>query len=372
MQTQQLQPQTRPQTGAGAGTRAERSGDPSQWAANGAGGMAGLQVGSRVFVEVGIHNEDSIEIVSGLAGIQGVEYAAPFSSNNATVKYGTESVSVSVIGTNPDYAVVRDYGVASGRFIGQIDLDFYQKIALLGSDTAATLFGIADPIGEFVQINGTRYKVVGLLAEKGDSAQGSNDEVVMVPLTTAERLFQSRGVRNVYIQVGSTEEIDRTAALLENELSGIFRENTNSYRVFNQQQVLEAVSSISATMSLALGGIASISLLVGGIGIMNIMLVSVTERTREIGIRKAIGAKKRDILMQFLIEAITLSCLGGILGIGFGAGYAASSVLSMDVTFTFDIVVLAFGFSVAIGVLFGLFPASKAANLTPIDALRFQ
>jgi len=310
---------------------------------------------------------------TALGELDGVEYAAPYNSNNGTVKYDAESVSVSVVGTNAQYAAVRGYEVASGRFIAQIDLDFYQKIAVLGSTTATELFGASNPIGEYVQINGNRFKVVGVLAEKGDSSQGSNDEVVIVPLTIAERVFESKGVRNVYIQVASSDEIDATAALLEAELAGIFRNNTNSYRVFNQQDVLETVSSISDTMSLALGGIAAISLLVGGIGIMNIMLVSVTERTREIGIRKAIGAGRRDILVQFLIEAITLSGLGGVLGVGvgFGAGLAASELMGMEVAFSAGVTALAFGFSVLIGVAFGLFPANKAAGLKPIDALRF-
>ncbi|MCI3923973.1 ABC transporter permease [Paenibacillus sp. TRM 82003] len=316
----------------------------------------------------------SYEEAAAFADIDGVEYAVPYNNNNATVKYGLESVSVGVVGTNADYAAVRDYELASGRFIGQIDLDFRQKIAVLGSETAKTLFGVVDPVGEYVQVNGTRYKVVGLLAEKGSTSTGSSDEIVLIPLTTAERAFQSKGVRSVYVQVESAEAIDAASAGLETELASIFRGNTDSYRVFNQQDLLDSVSSISDTLSLALGGIAGISLLVGGIGIMNIMLVSVTERTREIGIRKAIGAKKRDILTQFLIEAIVLSGFGGILGIGtgIGAGLFASNALGMDVVFSAPIVALAFGFSVAIGVAFGLFPANKAASLRPIDALRFD
>ncbi len=310
---------------------------------------------------------------ASLGELEGVEYAAPYNTNNGSVKYGTDSVSVSVVGTNAQYADVRDYAVASGRFVSQIDLDFYQKIAVLGSATAADVFGFADPVGEYIQINGMRFKVVGVLAEKGDSSQGSNDDIVIVPLTTAERTFQSKGVRNVYIQAETSDAVDRTADLLEAELAGLFRNNTDSYRVYNQQDVLDTVSSVTDTLSLALGGIAGISLLVGGIGIMNIMLVSVTERTREIGIRKAIGAKKRDILIQFLIEAITLSGIGGMLGVGagVGVGLAVSTALEMEAVFAYDTVALAFGFSVAIGVAFGLFPANKAAGLKPIDALRF-
>ncbi len=306
--------------------------------------------------------------------LEGVEYVSPTKSENTTVKFGTTSADVSVMGTNPDYAFVQKYEVAKGRFLTEIDLDFNQKIALLGSDTAVELFGAAEPVGETVLIKGIRFKVVGVLASKGDSSTGSNDEIVIIPLTSAERLFQSRGIRSVYVQATMIEQMDGIVVNLESELSDIFRGNTNSYRVFNQQDILDTVSSVTDTLSLALGGIASISLFVGGIGIMNIMLVSVSERTREIGIRKAIGAKRRDILIQFLIEAMVLGGLGGVLGVGIGVGSATllSKVLDMDIVFSFDVIMLAFSFSLIVGVLFGYLPANKAAKLKPIDALRFN
>jgi len=309
-----------------------------------------------------------------LADKEGVEYSAPANSQNGTVKFGTNSVSVSVVGTTPDYVDVRDYNIASGRFVSQLDMDYYQRIALLGSGTAQELFPGQNPVGETVLINGIRYKVVGLLAEKGSSLSGSNDDVVIIPITSSERLFKSKGVRTIYVQVKDAEKMSTVVSELETSLSKTFRGNTNSYRVFNQQDVLDSFSSISDTLSLALGGIAAISLLVGGIGIMNIMLVSVTERTREIGIRKAIGAKKKDIMIQFLIESIALSGLGGLLGIGLGIGIAqlASNALNLGVALSIPIMALAFGFSVFIGIVFGLFPANKAANLKPIDALRFE
>ncbi|AGA56986.1 ABC-type antimicrobial peptide transport system, permease component [Thermobacillus composti KWC4] len=308
------------------------------------------------------------------AGIEGVEYAAPYNSNNATLKYGTAGAGVNVVGTNADYFPLRGYELAAGRFITQIDLDFHQKVAVLGSATAEELFGSENPVGAYVRINGVRYKVVGLLAEKGSSALGSNDELAVIPLTTAERMFRSKGVRSVYIQAESMDALDAVQAEVEARLAKIFRNGDDAYRVFNQADMLETAASVSGTLSLALGGIAGISLLVGGIGIMNIMLVSVTERTREIGIRKAIGAKKRDILMQFLIESVTISALGGLLGVGLGlaAGRAVSSLVKIDVVHSVDMIALSMGFSILIGVVFGMYPANKAANLKPIDALRFE
>ncbi|RKP56871.1 FtsX-like permease family protein [Cohnella endophytica] len=326
---------------------------------------------------VGRGSTSTLKITDAVAfadKVKGIQYIAPTSTQSTSVKYGTTTKTVSVIGTNADYAPLRDYKVASGRFLAQIDLDVYQKVAVIGATTATDLFGFADPLGEYILIQGTRYKVVGVLEAKGSSTTGSNDEVVMIPQTSAERLFKSIGVRTIYVQVATTDQIDSVVAGLETELSAHFRGNTDSYRVFNQSDALSTLSSVTSTLTLALAGIAGISLLVGGIGIMNIMLVSVTERTREIGIRKAIGAKRRDILIQFLIESMVLSGLGGLLGIGIGIGAAqgASSAFKMDIAFSLNVIIIAFVFSVAIGVLFGMFPANKAAKLKPIDALRFE
>ncbi|QCT03539.1 protein of unknown function DUF214 [Paenibacillus algicola] len=317
-----------------------------------------------------LHYEEAMN----LKELEGVQYLAPYNSQNASVKFGNRSVDVSVTGTNSDYALIRDYEVAQGRFLSQIDLDFYQKVAVVGYSTAQELFGFNSPVGEFILINGTRYKVVGVLAEKGSTAQGSMDDVVILPLTAAERLASSKGVPAIFIQASSPDTIDSVSESVEQEIAKQFRGDPSSFRIFNQQDTLDTMSSITDTLTVTLAGIAAISLLVGGIGIMNIMLVSVTERTREIGIRKAIGAKRRDILVQFLIESMVLSGLGGVLGIllGFGTGQLVSSLMNIPIVYSADTVLTAFGFSVLIGVMFGVFPANKAAKLKPIEALRFN
>ncbi|MEX2105213.1 MAG: FtsX-like permease family protein, partial [Bacilli bacterium] len=214
---------------------------------------------------------------------------------------------------------------------------------------------------------------VGLLEQKGSSIGGSNDEKILIPISAGQRLLKTKGVKTIYIQAESVDTLDMTQALVENELSHKFRGNTDSYRVFNQQDMVETVSSVSKSMSSMLTGIAAISLLVGGIGIMNIMLVSVTERTREIGIRKSVGAKRKDILLQFLLEALVISAWSGLFGVG--ASYTATYFLNNAGTpaiMTWDIILLSFVFSLSIGIVFGIFPANKASRLNPVDALRYD
>ncbi|GIQ69586.1 ABC transporter permease [Xylanibacillus composti] len=309
-----------------------------------------------------------------LSETDGIASAAPASTQNSTVKYASADDQFSVIGTNAAYADIRAYELAQGRFLSDVDLDYHLKVAVLGSGVAKALFSDMNPVGEWISINGSRFKVVGLLQEKGSSMGGSNDEMVLIPLSTAERVFRTAGVRTIYVKVEEPGKMEQTVPRLEAKLTELFRGNANAYTIFNQQELLETFSAISNTMAMALGGIAGISLLVGGIGIMNIMLVSVTERTREIGIRKAIGAKKKDILFQFLIESVVLSGMGGLIGVGLGAGISrgASALLQMDVVCSVPVMAFAFGFSVMLGILFGLFPANKAASLKPIEALRYE
>jgi putative ABC transport system permease protein len=304
----------------------------------------------------------------------GIQAVAPVISGIVKAKYGNKNVDVSLEGINPDYEYVRDFHVQEGRFLLPIDIEYGQKVALLRSNTAKELFGFVNPVGEYIQINGKRLKVVGLLQEKGSSMGGSNDDKILVPISTAERVLATKGVRNVYIQVNSPDNVPKVMAEIEQKLQKKFRGDEDSYRIFNQQDMLNTMNTITTTLTMALGGIAGISLLVGGIGIMNIMLVSVTERTREIGIRKAIGAKKKDILIQFLIESVVLSGLGGVIGIiiGVGGSLLLANVLNISIAVSMGVAMTAFGFSVCIGIFFGLFPANKAAKLNPIEALRFE
>ncbi|WP_245850869.1 ABC transporter permease [Paenibacillus herberti] len=307
--------------------------------------------------------------------IGGIEGLSPTVSGSASVRYEsveTES-SVTVEGVTPDYEGVEDFHPQEGRFIAPLDLAAYSKVALLGVATSEELFGAGvSPIGEMILLNGIKYKVVGLLEPKGTSLGVSNDEKIIIPITTAQRMLQSEGVRTVSVNVSSADRMDAVTASLEAKLSDIFRGNTNSYRITNSEELKETAESVSKTMSTMMAGVAAISLLVGGIGIMNIMLVSVTERTREIGVRKALGARKKDVLFQFLVEAVSISSLGGLLGIAaaYGACFVMTEYGGTATGIETEVVLYSFAFSALVGVLFGIFPANKAASLKPVDALR--
>lgn len=315
--------------------------------------------------------QDKIDQLSKLNGVKAV---APVVSGRVTVKEDRTSSQQSVLATTPDYSSVRNVNVSEGRFITDLDIEYRQKIAVLGSDTAATLFSGNDPVGQNILVNGTSFKVVGVLASKGSSLGSSGDDVVIVPLSTGERLLKQTDINQVFLQGKNENQMDFVQAEVEAKLASMFPNNTDSYTVSNQKDLMDTMSSVTESMTLMLGGIAGISLLVGGIGIMNIMLVSVSERTKEIGIRKAIGAKRRDVLLQFLIESAVLSSMGGIIGILFGLclGKILSSAFNMTLSYSSSIMFMAFLFSLAVGVVFGVFPANKASKLNPIQALRYE
>lgn len=309
---------------------------------------------------------------------------APILSGSVTVKHGNKNTTAQIQGTNDEFLNIRDYNLAEGRFITSADVYTRQKVAILGSEIAEDLFGLVDPIDQEIKINGQIFKVVGTL-EASSSMMGTNSQDIYIPITTAERLLQSRGVRTIYMQAASKDTVELATQEISTKLSRIFKSNTNDstttnnsnstpYRIFSQTEMLDTLNEATSTLTMMLGGIAAISLLVGGIGIMNIMLVSVTERTREIGIRKALGARKRDILSQFLIESLVLSGIGGVIGIivGILMSRGIAQVMGITVKTTYSVTAIAFSFSMLVGIFFGLYPANKASSLKPIEALRYE
>jgi putative ABC transport system permease protein len=326
----------------------------------------------------GVKTSLTVDEVMVYGGKKGVSAVAPVVSGMVKVRYANVTDTISLEGITPEYETVRNFPVASGRFLLPIDIDYGQKVALIGSETATNLFREKSPIGEMIQVNGTPFRVVGVLEEKGSGMTGSNDDRILIPIRTAERLVKSKGVKMFYVQAETSDAVDQVVSQIEKDLVLKFPKQEDDenepYQIFNQKEMLSAVGTITGTLTTALAGIAGISLLVGGIGIMNIMLVSVSERTREIGIRKAIGAKRRDILIQFLIESILLGGIGGVIGLILGGSGAISlgKLMGIDVSVSLGTAIFAFVFSVAVGVSFGLFPANKAAKLKPIDALRMD
>jgi putative ABC transport system permease protein len=311
-----------------------------------------------------------------------VSDVAPVLSGVAQVVYGHQNWSTGVVGTTPGMLNVRDWPLASGRSFTQQDVKSATKVCLLGQTVVENLFGDMDPIGQFIRIKNLPFTVIGVLAPKGQSPQGQDqDDTIYVPVTTAQKkLFGTTFpgmVRTIMVKAKSTEDL----ASAEKQVNELLRQRhrigpkqDNDFTVRNLTQFMQAQEQSTKVMTLLLGAIASVSLLVGGIGIMNIMLVSVTERTREIGIRMAIGAKTWDIRLQFIIEALILSLIGGVAGII--AGISASEIISAlagwaTVVSPFAILT-AFGFSGSVGIFFGFYPAYKASLLDPIEALRYE
>lgn len=311
--------------------------------------------------------EENSDTVSGIA--------PSLSANGVTVKYGSLSMkTTTLLGTSPEYEEINSRPVSKGRFLMDSDLENRQKVALIGTAVVNTLFADKDPLGEKIKINGTIFTVVGVLAEVESGETSTQDDYIIVPVSVAQRLGRNTSIRNFSVQAVNADDVDAIIEKLDAFLLDIF-DNENAYRVTNSEQMLETLNEVTGTMMAMLGGIAAISLVVGGIGIMNIMLVSVTERTREIGIRKAIGAKKRNILVQFLIEAIMVTGLGGLIGVLLGVGvikFIFGGFNLVPEAYSPFWMTTSFGISLAVGVVFGMFPAVKAANLNPIEALRFE
>jgi putative ABC transport system permease protein len=318
----------------------------------------------------------TIDDASAISGLAGVQYVAPELTTNKLVIAGTLNETARIIGTSPAYLSVFAYDMWTGSFINQASLDHNMRVAVIGATTADNLSLTDTSIGSTIYIAGLPFELVGILQSKGGT--GTADDQVIVPLTTARELFVgTSSVSAIGLSATSEDQITTVSgeitALLE-QRHGIASGATDDFSIVTQAQLLGTVSSVSDVLTFLLAGIASISLLVGGIGIMNIMLVSVRERTREIGIRKAIGARGRDILSQFLVEALALSLAGGVIGIGIGvlASFAIGVYAGWGFVFSPITVVVALGFSLIVGIVFGVWPASQAARLDPVVALRYE
>jgi putative ABC transport system permease protein len=315
-----------------------------------------------------------------------IDKVAPAYNSRAQLVYGDTNSNNQINGVTADYADVRNVEVASGRFLTEEDVAGKSSVVVLGSEIAGDLFEGENPVGLTVRIGGQPFQVIGVLEESGGMGPDSTDTQAFVPLGVAQgRLFNASRYRGEYtvstinVQVVSAEQIEDAKLQIESTLRlrhNLTADEDNDFYVFDQASLLETMEEVAQTMTIFLGSIGAISLLVGGIGIMNIMLVSVTERTREIGLRKAIGAYDSDILLQFLVEALMLCFLGGLIGVGLAYGLSALFAQIPDFTFSVviapDSLVLALGFSLMSGLIFGIYPAMRATQLDPIEALRTE
>jgi putative ABC transport system permease protein len=316
--------------------------------------------------------------VAAVGAVANVAAVAPELTRSGTVAFGRQTTSTTIIGTNASYPQVRAYDVWQGSFLTEASVTDKLRVVVLGATVADNLNLGAGGVGTTVTIDGLPFRVIGILQPKGGTGAQNPDDQAMIPIGVVQKYFVGSGtIRTIGVSIASVAAMDAAKTDITSVLyrqHGLASTTTADFSILDQAQLLQTASSIAGTLALLLGGIASISLIVGGIGIMNIMLVSVRERTREIGIRKAVGARGRDILAQFLIEALTLSLLGGLIGIVVGLGVSAfiGQLAGWGFTFSPAIVAVALLFSLAVGIVFGVWPARQAARLDPISALRWE
>lgn len=317
---------------------------------------------------------------TAISHLDGVDLVSPVSAGNSyVVIYTNKNWTTSVQGVSSNFQDINNWSVKSGRFITDAQVERRERVAVIGNTVATNLFGDEDPVGKDIRIKNNPYKNIGVLNAKGSGSFGNDqDDIVFIPYTTGmERLQGVDYLRMIYIKGKDGQDLNRLQTDVENILRvrhNIKNPELDDFNVRNMATIMATMEETTATMTMFLGSVAAISLVVGGIGIMNIMLVSVTERTREIGVRKALGATYRTIVMQFLIEAVVISLVGGAIGIvlGIGASKAIAALTSMKTVISMGPILLSFGFSMAIGLIFGLYPARKAAKLNPIDALHYE
>ena len=317
--------------------------------------------------------------VNALMDEEQIDLAAPAATLNVTGKYGSESDAVMVTGTTAAYSQIQGLEIRYGRFLKTTDVDNVNYVAVVNETLAEELIGYTTCVGEKIHLNGMTFTIIGVLDEENSSSltsQAGDQLMAYIPYTTAIRVSNSVSteVTSFYVAAADENSMDKAETMLKTQLMSRFNEDEDAFTITNRSEIMDALSSVTGTLSLLLGGIAAISLLVGGIGIMNIMLVSVTERTREIGIRKAIGAGRGNIMIQFLVEALTISLIGCVIGIVCSWAILMAVNVIGDVSYGLNATVVAVSilFSLGIGVIFGMYPANKAASMLPIDALRFE
>lgn len=323
--------------------------------------------------------EDDVDAIR--EQISGVAAIAPVRNASLSTIYRQEARNTSIVGSTTDFFQINNWSLASGRFFDDDDVKAGEAVAVIGNTVKTELFGAEDPIGQKIRVGQASLQVIGLLKAKGQAGMGDQDDTIIVPLTTMQRRLGGRTSSRDVSQMSISAKDDYDSDLLISDISALLRQRRNlrsnqddNFTVFDTRQIAETLSSSTELMTMLLSAVAGVSLLVGGIGIMNIMLVSVTERTREIGIRLAIGATAREVLWQFLVEALTLSCVGGLVGLSLSFVFCKllAPLLQIPFAFNLEINLIAFVFSAMVGIVFGFAPARRASKLDPIDALRHE